>query len=167
MKIYNRPVTYHAKERTLERTDISLSDIKEKSKSAYKYGYKIRRFEGAFYNYLCSKQINGCGYVLRVYEDNVYIFDAILKRLLTIYPVPSEFLPVSNFFNVGSSPCIIIASFPDGHSEYVCSDSTVLTGDIALATEFRTKQKAENYLKNNTWLSALERQGVKFIVLDL
>ena len=146
MKIYKRPVTFHAKERTLERT---------------------RRFEGAFYDYLCSKQINGCGYILRVYEDNVYIFDAILKRLLTIYPVPEEYLPVSSFFVSDRCPCIIIASFPDGHSEYVCSDSTVLTGDIALATEFRTKQKAENFLRNNNWLSALERQGVKFVVLSL
>lgn len=165
-KIYNRPVTNHAKERTLQRTDISLADIKKQSENAYKHGYKIRKFTGDLYEYLLSKQIDGGLYVVRVYEDNIYVFDSVLKRLLTIYPVPEEYLPVSNYFSESASPCLIYIRYPDGHYEYVVNNGS-LTDDIGLATEFRTKQKATNYIKNNHILSVLERQGCEVIIMDI
>ena len=167
-KIYHRPVTNHAKERFNERTEVSEKDFLDTSKRAFQFGYKLRRFKGEFYEYVRSKQINGGHYSVRVYEDNVYIFDTHLGRMLTVYPVPAEFLPVSNWF-VGVDDtfrCIIIAEFPDGHVEYVC-DNGVLTDDIGLATEFRTEQRANNYIKNNNYLSILAARGTKFTLLPL
>ena len=165
MKIYHKPITNHAKERTLERTDMTLVDVKKASAFAYKHGYKVRHFKGEFYEYLNSKQIRGSNFIIRVYENNVYIFDAHLKRMLTIYPVPLEFLPVENWLCEEGSPCIILVSV-DGHWEYVC-EGGFLTNDIGSATEFRTVQKAENYIKNNNWISVMCKQGYVFEIMKL
>lgn len=163
-------ITQHAKERTLERTDMSLPDVRKASNLAYKHGYKVRAFKGAFYDFLNSKQIRGANYLVRVYEDNIYIFDARLKKMMTIYPVPSEFLPIGAWISESASPCIILVSV-DGHWEYVCEGGAngtgFLTEDIGLATEFRTKQKAQNYIKNNNWISVMEAQGYVFEIMEL
>lgn len=165
-KIYTRPITYHAKKRTLERTEMNLTELKHASENAYKYGYRIRAFTGELHEYLMSKQLRGANYLLRVYENNIYIFDARLKRLLTIYSIPEKFLPVENYISCSASPCIILVSV-DGHWEYVCEGRNGLTTDIAEATEFRTKQKAENYLKNNNFISVMVSQGYVFEVMEL
>lgn len=168
-KIYSRPITHHAKERTLERTDYSIAELKNKSKTAFKHGYKIRSFSGELYDYLYTKQIRGANYIVRVFENNIYIFDAQLKRMITIYPVPEEYLPVENYLHTHGSPCIILVSV-DGHWEYVCegtSETNFLTMDIALATEFRTIQKAQNYIKNNNWISVMCSRGYEFKIMEL
>lgn len=169
-KKYNRPITHHAKERTLERTDYSIAELKSKSQHAYKYGYRIRAFSGELYDYLYSKQICGANYIVRVFENNIYIFDAQLKRMITIYPVPEEYLPVENYLHTRGSHCIILVSV-DGHWEYVCEGSYgrsgFLTTDIAEATEFRTVQKAQNYIKNNNWISVMFSRGYEFKVMEL
>ena len=115
-KIYTRPITHHAKQRSNERTDYSIPELKKASSFALKHGYKIRAFSGELYDYLYSKQIRGADYIVRVYENNIYIFDARLKRLLTIYAVPEEYLPVENYLHIQGSPCIILVSV-DGHWE--------------------------------------------------
>lgn len=168
-KIYSRPITHHAKERTLERTDYSLTELKNKSQNALKHGYRIRAFGGQLHDYLLNKQLRGANYLIRVYENNIYVFDAKRKRMLTIYPVPEEYLPVENYLSLHSSPCIILVSV-DGHWEYVCEgglDGSFLTTDIAEATEFRTKQKAQNYLKNNNAISVMFSQGYVFEIMEL
>ena len=164
-KKYNRPITHHAKERTLERTSYSLSELKSKSQYAFKHGYKIRAFSGELYDYLYTKQIRGANYIVRVFENNIYIFDAKLKRMLTIYPVPEEYLPVENYLHIHGTPCIILVSV-NGHWEYVC-ETGFLTTDIAEATEFRTVQKAQNYIKNNNWISVMCSRGYEFKVMEL
>ena len=163
-KIYNRPITHHAKQRTLERTEMNLTELKQNSNFALKHGYKIRNFSGELYEYLNSKQLRGANYLIRVYENNIYIFDARLKRLLTIYSIPEAYLPIDNYISQNGSPCIILVSV-DGHREYV--GETGLVDDIGVALEFRTVQKAQNYIKNNNWVSVMIRQGAKFDIMDL
>ena len=164
----NKPVTDHAKQRITERTDISLSDIKKLSKHIYKYGYRLSRFTGDLHTYINSKQIDGGHYSIRVFNNYIYIFDSELKRLLTVYPIPEEYLPVSNYFNTESSPCIIWVRSPEGVSQYISegvNGSNMLTDDIGRAVEFHTKQKAINYVKNNHMLRVLEKQGYEIIIL--
>ena len=159
----NKPVTDHAKQRITERTSIPLSEAKKIAKHVFKNGFKLRQFSGEFYDYLCGKRIDGGQYDIRVWEDMVYIYDTRQKRLLTVYPIPTEFLPISDYFNRSSSPSIIwVRGF--GTSQYVC-EGDMLTDDIGLAIEFGTVQKAKNYIKNNRTLSVLERQGYEIIIL--
>jgi hypothetical protein len=164
-KIYNRTITNHAKERTLQRTEMNLTELKQASSFAFKHGYKVRNFSGEFYEYLNSKQLRGAHYKICVYEDYIYVFDTRLKRMLTIYPVPEEYLPISQWITDNTSPCIILVSV-DGHWEYVC-EGGFLTTDIAEATEFRTVQKAENYIKNNNYMSVMIKQGHEIKVMPL
>ena len=165
-KIYNRPVTHHAKERLTERTSLSLKNFKKQSTFIYKHGYKIRCFTGELYSYLVSKQLDGGEYVVRVWEEYVFIYNSRLKRLLTVYPIPECYLPISQYLLDGSNsePAIIWIKMPDGSSQYV-SEHDSLTDDIGAALEFGTKQKATNFVKNNRVLSVLEKQGAKVIVL--
>lgn len=164
--ITSKKITNHAKQRTLERTDYKLSELKNISKHVFRYGYHIRRFSGDFYEYLRSKQISGSNYSVRVYKNHVYIFDTIQRRLLTVYPVPEQFVPVSNFFNTESTPTIIWLRPPynNSYKNLYVSNLTV-TEDIGLATEFRTRQKAENFIKNNNTISQLVRQGYEIVFL--
>ena len=162
-KTLNKPVTDHAKQRITERTDIPLSNAKRISDHVFKNGYKLRVFTGDLYDYLCSKRIDGGHYDIRVWEDYIYIYDTQQKRLLTVYPIPTEFLPISDYFNRSSSPSIIwVRGF--GTSQYVC-EGDMLTDDIGLAVEFRTVQKAKNYIKNNRTLAVLVKQGYDIIIL--
>lgn len=162
----HKPVTDHAKQRISERTSLPLKNFKNVSSHIYKHGYRIRSFSGELYEYLNGKQLNGGQFAVRVYEDNIFIFDSEQGRLLTVYPVPERFLPISRFREVASAPCIIWVKGIDGSSQYVC-ECNMLTEDIGEAVEFRTRQKANNYVKNNNVLNTLERQGYEIIVLDI
>ncbi len=162
--IYSRPVTKHAKQRFKERTDVAEKDYLEVSQNAFKYGHKIRKFTGELYEYLKTKSIDGYSYTVRVYEDKIFIFDTVLKRLLTVYPIPEEFLPIENFFVDQNSarPCIIVID----RNKYLCEGGNI-TDDIALALEFKTEQRCNNYIKNDYVLKLLQRQGHIIEVLPL
>ena len=159
----HRPVTDHARQRITERTSLSLSRFKKKASYIFKHGYKLSRFIDPLYSYLCSKRIDGGFYDIRVWETYVFIYDTRQKRLLTVYPVPEEYLPVDNFLVNSGSPCILWLC-KDGVSCYVCEGDS-LTDDIGEAIEFRTKQKAMNYIKNNNTITVLVKQGWRIIVL--
>ena len=148
-----------------ERTNIRISDYKKTAKHAFKYGRKLSNFTGELYEYLLSKYVKSSHYSLRVYDNIIYIFDTLLGRLITVYPIPIEFLPVSRFINYDSLPTLIAIRFPDGHYEYVMEGKS-LTREIELALEFRTKQSAINYYKNDGSLSVLERQGCEVVYIS-
>ena len=155
--------TKHAKKRISERTDLSLSQFNKKASFIFKHGYKLRRFEGALYEYLCSKSIDGHGYVLRVYEDLIFIFDSRKRTLVTVYPIPEELLPISNYLVLSGSPSIIWLH-KDGSSLYV-SEYDAFTDDIGEAIEFGTEQKARNFIKNNNKISIMIKQGWEVIII--
>lgn len=156
----------HGTKRIIERTDLSLKKLDKTLSHIYEAGYRLRHFEGDFYSYLLSKRIDGAGYDLRVYEDNIYIFDCVNKILVTVYPIPARYLPFEKFISHSSSPCLVFIRYNDGHIEYVCEADTLDT-DIGLAIEFRTRQKAMNYIKNNNNLRILKKQGCVVDLLDL
>jgi len=162
----HKPVTDHAKKRIIERTEITLKNAKKLSKHVFKYGYKLRQFTGEFYEYLNSKRIDGGFYDIRVFENHIFVYDTVQKRLLTVYQIPPKYLPVEKFLNKTKSPCLIFIKYPDYTYKYV-AECDMLTDDIGLAIEFRTKQKAQNYIKNNYTLAILIKQGCEINILDL
>lgn len=159
--------TSHSKQRAYERTELSTPELKQKTKQAYKSGIRLHALTGELYEYIRARQIDDGGhFVVRVFENNVYIFDARRQKLMTIYPVPEELLPIENYLSNSGSPCLIFLTSPNNEKTYVAEDCS-FTDDIGLAIEFRTTQKATNYIKNNKNISILLKQGYTVDILPL
>ena len=86
-----KKITKHARRRLRERSNIRkdygslIVVVKKKGKTKHDYC-------GEFHNYLCSKGAN-----IKVYNETIYIFSKGKKKLITTYPVPSNFLPTSKY----------------------------------------------------------------------
>lgn len=165
----NRKITVHARQRLSERTDLNLVGVNSSDFffEVYNKGYRLNRFEGDLYSYLLTKRIDGSLYDIRVYKNIIYVIDTRQKRIITVYPIPSNLLPVEAYFVSSASPCIIvIRGIGENGREYVYEDGS-FGNDIALAMEFRTNQRAQNFIKNNHIITTLKKQGCEVIVLDL
>lgn len=168
----NIKVTQHAFARWKERISITDNnvDIYNKAQRAWRVGSKPVRFVGEFFSYISSKVKLGNSYSVRVLDNVIYVFDNEGGKLLTVYPVPEEFRPVENFlytkdkaerdrklaelgdlssaFVDGHRHCLVrVEDDNDGTKYYVSPDG--LTDDIGLALEFKSKQRAVFYIKNN------------------
>lgn len=137
--------TIHAKNRYSERTDVSKNSTKHNTKYAYKNGTPISKFTGDFYNYLFFKQRHNSRVSVKVYNNNVYIFDNINKKLITVYPVPEKFLPVEQYKIKQGQNCKIIVN-----------------GCFTVPIIFNTRQAAHNYIRNNK-----NFVGVKFKIVNI
>lgn len=86
-----KKITKHARRRLRERSNIRkdygclIITVKRKGKTKNDYC-------GEFRNYLHSKRAN-----IKVYNETIYIFSKGKKKLITAYPVPSEYLPTSKY----------------------------------------------------------------------
>lgn len=107
----------------------------------YKYGHKIAEYNSPFYEYLLTKQLDGDHTSVIVYNNSIYIFDNRQKRLLTVYPVPNEYLPTKQYLGALECRCAILFN-----------DNYITEGNSSEPIIFRTKQGAINYVKNSGWL---------------
>lgn len=173
----NRTVTLHAYGRVFERTNFSNKSVEKIVKEAYSRGYHLRHFTGSFYKYLCSKQIDDGGkFSIRVYGDNVFIFENArggiggnsVPRLITIYPIPSSFIPYDEYIVNSDScvPCIVEITYRDGTVRFV-SEQGDFTEDVMYALEFRSYQRANNHIKNNNNIKHLVKNGAKVEIIEL
>lgn len=95
-------VTGHAKTRTQER--VSKSYRSRKLNGYYsrmqKNGKRTDDFEGEFYQYLKKKECHCRKYdtVCYVYEENIFVNTG--GKIVTTYPVPEEFRPVSQYLKI-------------------------------------------------------------------
>lgn len=129
-------ITHHAKMRAYQRK-IDASNINH----IYKYGHKIAEYNEPLYSYLLTKQLDGDHTSILIYGNNIYVFDNRNKALLTVYPVPVEYLPTKHFLGVEYCPCVI---YFEGEP--------ISEGNSTEPIIFRTKQNAYNYVKNCGWL---------------
>lgn len=161
-------ITVHARRRFTERSDFSSSEQQINSKQAFLCGNKIHRYKEPFYSYLNERQMCCGTHTVKVYNEYVYIFANDTKKLVTVYPVPDCYLPSSDYLIKGNEvePCIIRLTAPDGANFYI-NEKGGLTTDIALAEEFRTKQRAINHIKNNGVISVCERNGYRVVVIPM
>ena len=147
--------TFHAKIRYKERTNYSEEEIKKLADIAFKHGYRLRRFRGHFFHYLICRQKRGYGHSVRVYDNHVFIFDNVSRLLLTVYPVPDWYLPVSRWFidseDESGGRCFIKVTDSYGEVSYIGMDQR-LTDDIGLAMEFKSRSRANVFVKNNVYL---------------
>ena len=89
-------ISEHAKRRAAERLNISRrNDIKHHFRKALMYGLSPSSFKGTFYRYLMSKLKKNKSCTIKIYSDFVYIHRN--KKLITMFPVPERYLPVSQF----------------------------------------------------------------------
>ena len=100
-------ITKHARKRFCERTDFSPGQRNHDAKMAWKRGYKASQFGEPLYSYLFEKQMEGDRTSVKIWGENVYVFDNRRKKLVTVYPVPEEFLPVKRYLSFKPIPCVI------------------------------------------------------------
>ncbi len=87
-------MTRHGNKRIKERvTDYSNKD--SLLTLVRKNGRTKEDFIGEFYQYLLNKSRRGAK--VRVYKNNIYILAKNSKKLITVYSVPSQFLPVTQY----------------------------------------------------------------------
>lgn len=145
-------ITKHAYKRFSERTDFSPSQRNHNAKIAFKNGYRISDFDDPFYSYLFEKQLEGDKTSIKIWGENIYVFDNRHKKLVTVYPVPEKFLPIKRFIITKPVPCMIRVN-----------DSWFVSEDGENPTVFKSKQKANNYIKNNR---DLDFENVVVIPID-
>ena len=137
-------ITKHARKRFGERTDFSPGQRNHNAKTAWKRGYRISQFGEPFYSYLFEKQMEGDRTSVKIWGENIYVFDNRRKRLVTVFPVPERFLPIKQYLSFKPIPCVIEL----GGGRFVTEDGET-------PTVFRSKQSANNYIKNNRCLDSV------------
>lgn len=89
-------ITKHARTRFAERLDLTRrEEMNHYFKSAIKSGLNPKSFKGKFHTYLISKLKKNSYCTLKVYSDFIYIHRN--KKLITMFPVPEKYLPVSQW----------------------------------------------------------------------
>lgn len=152
-------ISDHAKLRFQERTTLTKNEQHNITQNAYKHGHAISRFVEPFFTYLNERQLNGHYYSVRVYDRYIFVFDNQKKVLVTIYPIPDEYLPIENFLHEHSTPTIIMLVPKDKSlATLFVMEGEKFTEDIAKALEFKNREKALNYIKNNYSLRAIEER---------
>ena len=145
-------ITKHAYKRFSERTDFTPNQRNHNANQAWKHGYKISQFDEPFYSYLFEKQLEGDKTSVKVWDENIYVFDNRHKRLVTVYPVPEQFLPIKQYLSFKPVPCVIKVN-----------DLYFISEDGENPTIFKSKQSANNYIKNN---HDLDFENVVVIPID-
>lgn len=151
-------ISHHAEVRFSERTSVKNKDFINNANNAFKNGFKANHFSGEFYDFLSSKSLDNGRATVRVYQGYIYVFDNHNGILVTVYEVPEKFKgEVEGLSGAGGEsglsggPCIVIVR--RGAERLYVAECDELVSDIALAIEFKTEQRAKNYIKNNANLS--------------
>lgn len=87
-------VTRHAAKRVEERVSRKLKPNKVFNK-ALKQGRSLSEFYGDFREYLESKLHNYKHTDVKVYDNNVYVYNN--KVMITVYPVPEKYRPIKDY----------------------------------------------------------------------
>ena len=131
-------ITKHAYKRFSERTEYNPSQRNHNANQAWKNGHKIAEYSEPFYSYLLTQQIDGDRASIKIHEENIYVFDNRHKKLITVYPVPEQYIPTKQYLGVQDCPCVILVNGTFYVSEPNNDEPIV----------FRTIQAANNYVKN-------------------
>jgi hypothetical protein len=140
-------MTLHASERFSERLNIRKNKQNIKYKKAKSHGYKINAFkEGEFKEWLSThignhydkiKEHYDMSNVL-VYDNYLYIYKEINKKLITLYKVPDNFMPISTH---------LIKQKPDYFSKVRLNQRIYINClHICKCTKYYVIQKSENKL---------------------
>lgn len=92
-------VSAHAKQRMSERLTnySSLEKPVKVFETALRYGKKISDFYGDFHDYLEQILTKQRGTDVRVYADNVFVYESRKKILITVWNIPQEYEPYKNY----------------------------------------------------------------------
>ena len=87
-------LTEHGKMRLKERV-LPEQNVNSFVRLVLRNGKNRSNYNGAFYLYLLSKTHGNKK--IKVYEDNVYIFNRNTNKLVTTFPVPRKYLPLKKY----------------------------------------------------------------------
>ena len=98
-------VSAHAKARMEERLSNYSSTEKPVKvfETALRYGKRVSDFYGDFKSYLEQILTKQHGTDIRVYADNVFVFETRKMILITVWNIPPEYEPYKNYLNVNRS----------------------------------------------------------------
>ena len=156
-KIY---LTTHSKLRFKQRTDLQTIDNQEQNaEAAFKNGYGFAQFKEPIFSFLKDLGYDSGGrYVPKIYNDCVYIFNNIGgHRLLTVYKVPEEYLPIEEYLirDDELQKCIIMLTHKDTGEKFY-GNGWGIADDIDEALEFTSQIKANNFINNNNQIKELK-----------
>lgn len=138
-------ISRHASNRIQQRTEFSANQKNHNVNSAWQYGHKIDSYIDPFYSFLLTKQQEGNRTVVKIYEDTIYVFENKRQRLITVYPVPEEYVPTKQFLGKQKGDYVIRA------------------GDDILPVFFTSLQAAHNYIRNN--LKLCDNEDIEVIAI--
>lgn len=144
-------ITRHGYRRLSERTSFTPSQKNHNVNQAWKYGKKLSAFIDPFFSYLLTKQHYGEKTSVKVYDGFIYVFDNRYHKLITSYPVPEEYIPTKKYEGSEACPCVILVD-----------DSWYVSEDGEERTVFHSKQKAYNFILNNSNL-----EGHRVVVIPI
>ena len=91
-------MTSHVIQRTKERVDLNGKSSNTFVKEAMQFGLAPSDFVGDFYSYLHhikAKKYKSIG--IRVFENNILVYNKNSRTAITIYSVPKKYLPVEQY----------------------------------------------------------------------
>ena len=138
-------ISRHASNRMQQRTNFSANQKNHNINRAWQYGRKIDNYTDPFYSFLLTKQQEGNRTVVKIYEDNIYVFENKRQRLITVYPVPEEYVPTKQFLGKQKG------------------DYVIRVGDDILPMFFTSLQAAHNYIRNN--LELCDNEDIEVIAI--
>ena len=139
-------ISRHASNRIQQRTEFSPSQKNHSINKAWQYGHKIDNYVDPFYSFLLTKQQEGNRTVVKIYEDTIYVFENKRQRLITVYPVPEEYVPTKQFLGKQKG-------------EYA-----IRAGDEIVPIIFTSLQAAHNYIRNN--LKLCDNEDIEVIAIQ-
>jgi len=145
-------LTNHSKIRFDERTDYPSGITTELATKAFNVGYVFSQFKAPLSDFLKSISYDSGKYVAKIYNNYVYIFNNCNgHRLLTVYAVPEDYLPVEQYLVSMSElgRCVIVLTNKHTSQQVYWNEFGGLTEDIDEALEFTSQIKAINYMNNN------------------
>lgn len=158
-------VSAHAKERANERLNVAYKAKRNKLfNRALKYGHPPADFAGEFESYLSSKKKQK-GVGVKVYDGNIYIYKN--KLVITVFPVPEKYLPVSDNFAsyIKDNPYLMklynVVNKDDVLLEVIQRDSNGIVAGLYVSDVFENFGigSTEIKAKNNAIKSYLKRIG--------
>lgn len=91
-------MTQHVIKRTRERADLNGKSANTLVKETMQYGLSPGDFVGDFYSYLHyikGKKYKSIG--IRVFDNNILVYNKKSRKAITLYQVPEKFLPIEQY----------------------------------------------------------------------
>ena len=158
-------LTKHGINRINERVGTEYEE-KNLINKVKQYGHPIHSFNGDFYDYLLNKTNKGGK--LKVYKNMIYVLSSNKKNFLTVYPVPSKFIPIEQYLlDHNMSNLIYYPKYYINKEISIRSINDIIVKGILKNVNFVNNKTTELLIQTyNNYYLTLAIEEVKSILFD-